>query len=121
MASDMNTKNSIDGLFDDSLKAAQQPAWPDKAALDKAVSELKSLPPLVFAGECDNLKARIAEAADGKAFWLQGGDCAETFAAATADSIRNRIKTILQMAAVLQYAGYQSWSNGWPVRKTAQQ
>jgi 3-deoxy-7-phosphoheptulonate synthase len=58
---------------------------------------------LVFAGECDNLKALIANAAEGKAFWLQGGDCAETFAAATADSIRNRIKTILQMAAVLQY------------------
>ena len=50
-----------------------------------------------------DLKARIAEAQDGRAFWLQGGDCAETFASATADSIRNRIKTILQMAAVLQY------------------
>jgi 3-deoxy-7-phosphoheptulonate synthase len=49
------------------------------------------------------LKAKIALAAEGKAFWLQGGDCAETFVAATADSIRNRIKTILQMAAVLQY------------------
>jgi 3-deoxy-7-phosphoheptulonate synthase len=67
------------------------------------VAELKSLPPLVFAGECDELKARIADAAAGKAFWLQGGDCAETFGSATADSIRNRIKTILQMAAVLQY------------------
>jgi 3-deoxy-7-phosphoheptulonate synthase len=59
---------------------------------------------LVFAGECDNLKAKVAEAQAGRAFWLQGGDCAETFASATADSIRNRIKTILQMAAVLQYA-----------------
>jgi 3-deoxy-7-phosphoheptulonate synthase len=58
---------------------------------------------LVFAGECDDLKAKIAQAASGNAFWLQGGDCAETFTAATADSIRNRIKTILQMAAVLQY------------------
>ena len=99
----MNSSAEIDGLFDASLKAAQQPAWPDKNALEKAVNELKSLPPLVFAGECDNLKERIAQAAEGKAFWLQGGDCAETFAAATADSIRNRIKTILQMAAVLQY------------------
>jgi 3-deoxy-7-phosphoheptulonate synthase len=61
------------------------------------------LPPLVFAGEADALKSRIALAQEGKAFWLQGGDCAETFEAATADSIRNRIKTILQMAAVLQY------------------
>ncbi len=93
----------IESLFDSSLHAAQQPQWPDRAKLDLAVKELKSLPPLVFAGECDNLKAKIAQAARGEAFWLQGGDCAETFAGATADSIRNRIKTILQMAAVLQY------------------
>lgn len=99
----MSAANPIDALFDNSLRAAQQPAWPDKTALDNAISTLRSLPPLVFAGECDNLKARVADAAAGRAFWLQGGDCAETFAAATADSIRNRIKTILQMAAVLQY------------------
>ncbi|MFM7873915.1 MAG: 3-deoxy-7-phosphoheptulonate synthase, partial [Actinomycetota bacterium] len=98
-----SSSTSLDSLFNASLVAAQQPAWPDRGALEKAVAELKSLPPLVFAGECDNLKSRIAEAADGKAFWLQGGDCAETFSGATADSIRNRIKTILQMAAVLQY------------------
>lgn len=98
-----STPAPIETLFDNSLKAAQQPEWPDKAKLDHAVKELKALPPLVFAGECDNLKAKIAQAARGEAFWLQGGDCAETFAGATADSIRNRIKTILQMAAVLQY------------------
>ena len=90
-------------IFNSNLVAAQQPTWPDAAAVKEAVAELESFPPLVFAGECDNLKARIAEAAVGNAFWLQGGDCAETFAGATADSIRNRIKTILQMAAVLQY------------------
>ena len=87
--------------------AAQQPQWPGGATgepVAKAVATLKKLPPLVFAGECDNLKEKIAEAAAGRAFWLQGGDCAETFTSATADSIRNRIKTILQMAAVLQYA-----------------
>jgi len=98
---------SIDTLFDSTLVAAQQPNWPggpQGAPLAAAVAELKALPPLVFAGECDNLKARIAEAAAGRAFWLQGGDCAETFESATADSIRNRIKTILQMAAVLQYS-----------------
>lgn len=97
---------TLDSLFTPGLVAAQQPAWPggvEGAAVIAAVAELKLRPPLVFAGECDNLKARIADAAAGKAFWLQGGDCAETFAAATADSIRNRIKTILQMAAVLQY------------------
>lgn len=97
---------SLDSLFDEKAVAAQQPNWPGGPTgepLAKAVAELKSLPPLVFAGECDELKARIADAAAGKAFWLQGGDCAETFGSATADSIRNRIKTILQMAAVLQY------------------
>jgi 3-deoxy-7-phosphoheptulonate synthase len=104
----MNTSSpsSLENLFTPGLVAAQQPQWPGGAAgepVAKAVSELKSFPPLVFAGECDDLKAKIAEAAAGRAFWLQGGDCAETFAAATADSIRNRIKTILQMAAVLQY------------------
>ena len=96
----------LDALFDPSLVAAQQPQWPggpNGEPVKKAVAQLKAFPPLVFAGECDNLKARVAEAAAGKAFWLQGGDCAETFAGATADSIRNRIKTILQMAAVLQY------------------
>ena len=96
----------LDSLFTPGLVAAQQPSWPGGAEgepIRAAVKELKMFPPLVFAGECDNLKERIAAAAAGKAFWLQGGDCAETFAAATADSIRNRIKTILQMAAVLQY------------------
>ena len=94
-------------LFTPGLVAAQQPQWPDGpngAPIREAVETLKKLPPLVFAGECDNLKEKVAEAAAGRAFWLQGGDCAETFVAATADSIRNRIKTILQMAAVLQYA-----------------
>jgi 3-deoxy-7-phosphoheptulonate synthase len=102
----MNSSSKLDNLFDPTLVAAQQPNWPggkDGAPLAKAVADLKALPPLVFAGECDDLKAKIAEAAAGRAFWLQGGDCAETFASATADSIRNRIKTILQMAAVLQY------------------
>ena len=61
------------------------------------------LPPLVFAGECDVLRRRLAQAAEGKAFLLQGGDCAETFAGATADAIRDRVKTVLQMAVVLTY------------------
>src|ERR1035437_3298761 len=85
------------------LPAAQQPVWPDAEALATAVRTLSSYPPLVFAGECDVLKTRLGDAAVGKAFVLQGGDCAETFASATADNIRDRIKTILQMAAVLTY------------------
>jgi len=99
--------DNLDTLFDSTLVAAQQPQWPGGPTgepVANAVATLKKLPPLVFAGECDNLKEKIAEAAAGRAFWLQGGDCAETFTSATADSIRNRIKTILQMAAVLQYA-----------------
>ncbi|MDN5795047.1 MAG: 3-deoxy-7-phosphoheptulonate synthase class II [Intrasporangium sp.] len=85
------------------LETVQQPGWPDTAAVAGVVETLRSYPPLVFAGECDILAERMAAAADGDAFVLQGGDCAETFAGATADSIRDRIKTILQMAAVLTY------------------
>ena len=60
-------------------------------------------PPLVFAGECDVMRERMAATARGEAFVLMGGDCAETFAGATANNIRDRIKTVLQMAAVLTY------------------
>ena len=83
--------------------AAQQPTWPDASALDRAVRDLASYPPLVFAGECDVMRDRMAAAARGEAFVLMGGDCAETFAGATANNIRDRIKTVLQMAAVLTY------------------
>lgn len=85
------------------LEAKQQPTWPDPAELANVSAELAKLPPLVFAGEVDTLRNRLAQAADGKAFLLQGGDCAETFVDATADRIRNRIKTVLQMAVVLMY------------------
>lgn len=85
------------------LPARQQPDWPDAEGLEEARRELRSLPPLVFAGEADVLRSRLAEAARGRAFLLQGGDCAETFADATADKIKARVKTILQMAVVLTY------------------
>jgi len=85
------------------LPAAQQPVWPDQAALAAALGELRVLPPLVFAGECDNLTARLAAAAQGRAFVLMGGDCAETFETATAEAIRAKLKTVLQMAIVLTY------------------
>ncbi len=85
------------------LVAAQQPTWPDQAALEDVRQTLAKYPPLVFAGEVDILKDRISQAAQGKAFLLQGGDCAETFVDATADRIRNRVKTLLQMAVVLTY------------------
>lgn len=81
----------------------QQPEWPDAAALETALAELRVLPPLVFAGECDVLTRRLGDVALGKSFVLMGGDCAETFAANTANSIRARLQTVLQMAIVLTY------------------
>ncbi len=86
------------------LPAHQQPPWPDPAELARAVDELRALPPLVFAGECDILLERLASASRGEAFVLMGGDCAETFEANTADSIRARLQTVLQMSVVLTYA-----------------
>ena len=83
--------------------AVQQPVWPDPAALAAVTSTLRTLPPLVFAGECDQLTERLADVARGDAFVLMGGDCAETFAGATADAIRAKLKTVLQMAIVLTY------------------
>ena len=68
------------------------------------MDELSLIPPLVFAGECDLLAQRLADASQGKAFVLMGGDCAETFAANNAESIRARLKTVLQMSVVLTYA-----------------
>ena len=84
--------------------ASQQPDWPDPAAVAAVTSELARIPPLVFAGECDTLKERLASAARGEAFVLQGGDCAETFAGSTADAIRSKLRTLLQMAVILTYA-----------------
>jgi 3-deoxy-7-phosphoheptulonate synthase len=85
------------------LEAKQQPTWADLQVLEQVKKELSVQPPLVFAGEVDTLRERLAQAARGEAFLLQGGDCAETFVDATADRIRNRIKTVLQMAVVLMY------------------
>jgi 3-deoxy-7-phosphoheptulonate synthase len=94
----------IEGLdYWRTLPIKQQPSWPDPEAAAAASAEIATLPPLVFAGEVDQLRSRLARAAQGNAFLLQGGDCAETFAGATADQIRNRVKTILQMAVVLTY------------------
>ncbi len=86
------------------LGAAQQPSYPDRAAVDAAVAKLRTAPPLVFAGECDDLTEKIAAVSRGEAFLLQGGDCAETFAGVTADNVRNKLRVLLQMAVVLTYA-----------------
>ena len=86
------------------LGPLQQPTYPDAGAVDAAVARLRTAPPLVFAGECDDLTAKIAAVSRGEAFLLQGGDCAETFAGVTADNVRNKLRVLLQMAVVLTYA-----------------
>ena len=82
----------------------QQPTYPDQAALDKTIDALEALPPLVFAGECDDLRAKMADVAAGRAFLLQGGDCAETFDAVTAQNIKSKLLVQLSMAVVMTYA-----------------
>jgi 3-deoxy-7-phosphoheptulonate synthase len=86
------------------LPTAQRPDWPDAAHLRAVEAELAEQPPLVFAGECDQLRDRLAAVARGEAFVLQGGDCAETFSGSTDDAVRKRLQTLLQMAVVLTYA-----------------
>ncbi|POM23689.1 Phospho-2-dehydro-3-deoxyheptonate aldolase [Actinomadura rubteroloni] len=98
----MSTTNELDVWR--GLPALQQPQWDDPAEVRAVVEELAQLPPLVFAGECDQLRERLADVARGEAFVLQGGDCAETFAGSNADAVRNKLKTLLQMAVVLTYA-----------------
>jgi 3-deoxy-7-phosphoheptulonate synthase len=83
--------------------ADQQPDWPDTHALEQVLKNLSALPPLVFAGEARSLKASLADVAGGEAFLLQAGDCAESFHDFSADSIRDKLKVILQMAIVLTY------------------
>jgi 3-deoxy-7-phosphoheptulonate synthase len=83
--------------------AAQQPEWPDPYALDQSLKTLSGLPPLVFAGEARTLRSALASVSRGEAFLLQAGDCAESFHDFNADSIRDKLKVILQMAVVLTY------------------
>jgi len=84
--------------------AAQQPVWPDDEALKRVETRLAALPPLVVAGEARQLTAALAQVAQGRAFLLQAGDCAESFAEFAADNIRDKLKVILQMAVALTYA-----------------
>ena len=81
----------------------QMPEYPDSAALNAVEAQLANFPPLVFAGEARELKRRLGEAAQGRAFLLQGGDCAESFSEFNADLIRDTFKVLLQMAVVLTY------------------
>jgi 3-deoxy-7-phosphoheptulonate synthase len=85
-------------------EARQMPDYPDTDALARATKELGSYPPLVFAGEARELTAELAQVAAGKAFLLQGGDCAESFAEFHPNNIRDTFRVILQMAVVMTYA-----------------
>ncbi len=85
--------------------AAQLPDYPDLTALEEVEEQLKVFPPLVFAGEARQLRAQLADVAAGKAFLLQGGDCAESFAEFHPDNIRDTFRAILQMAVALTWAG----------------
>jgi 3-deoxy-7-phosphoheptulonate synthase len=85
------------------LAAGQQPDWPDRDRLNAVTGELAALPPLVLADECDLLRDRLAAVTRGEALVLQGGDCAETFEGSTADAVRGKLQTLLQMALVLTY------------------
>ena len=82
---------------------SQVPAYPDPARLAAAEAKLRGYPPLVFAGEARRLKAGLAQVADGRAFVLQGGDCAESFGDFTANIIRDTFRVLLQMAVVLTF------------------
>jgi 3-deoxy-7-phosphoheptulonate synthase len=91
----------------------QQPDYPDQAALAQVEATLAGMPPLVFAGEARRLKSHLADVAAGKAFLLQGGDCAESFAEFSANTIRDTFRVLLQMAVALTFGG------GMPVVKMA--
>ncbi|MBF0401691.1 MAG: 3-deoxy-7-phosphoheptulonate synthase class II [Magnetococcales bacterium] len=85
------------------FEALQQPEWPDPLVLEEVYGNLSGYPPLVFAGEVRDLKEHLAQVACGKAFFLQGGDCAESFSDFTANAIRDKLKVLLQMAVILTY------------------
>ena len=85
------------------MPAQQMPEYADQAALNGAVDKLRSFPPLVFAGEAMEMRRKLAQVAEGKAFLLQGGDCAESFAEFHPDNIRDSFRVLLQMAVVLTY------------------
>jgi 3-deoxy-7-phosphoheptulonate synthase len=87
-----------------SFPAVQQPQWPDNGALDNALKQISTFPPLVFAGEARSLQTALGQVASGNAFLLQAGDCAESFEEFSAVNIREKLRVILQMAVMLTYS-----------------
>ena len=97
----MNEKWTLNSWRNFPIK--QVPAYEDAEALQSVEERLAGFPPLVFAGEARSLKAHLAEVCEGRAFLLQGGDCAESFLEHHADNIRDTFRVLLQMAVVLTY------------------
>ena len=95
------------------------PEYNDVKQLEKALKKLEGFPPLVFAGECRNLKQELAKASNGDAFLVQGGDCAESFKEFNANNIRDTFRVILQMSAVItaKSSSNQAWKNRWAICK----
>ena len=81
----------------------QVPEYPDAGAMEAVEKQLRRMPPLVFAGEARNLKHQLSRVAEGQAFMLQGGDCAESFAEFHPDNIRDTFRVLLQMAVVMTF------------------
>lgn len=106
-------------------KALQLPEYPDENELTEVLRTIESFPPIVFAGEARHLEERVADAAVGRAFLLQGGDCAESFKEFNANNIRDTFRVLLQMGAVLTFGGQmpvirvrqhrrsEIWTVGW--------
>ena len=88
--------------------ARQMPTYPDQGRLDAVCGQLRAFPPLIFAGEVQALRAQLAEVAAGRAFLLQGGDCAESFDMLDGDAARETFRVLLQMSVVLTYAAAQA-------------
>ena len=86
------------------LPIRQQPDYPDAAVLEATLDRIRRQPPLVFAGEARRLRSALAGVAEGRAFLLQGGDCAESFAEFSADNIRDTFRVLMQMAVVMTFA-----------------
>ena len=98
----MSKKWTPDSWHD--LPIQQQPDYTDPAALEATLDQVRRLPPLVFAGEARQLRSALADVAEGRAFLLQGGDCAESFAEFSADNIRDMFRVMMQMAVVMTFA-----------------
>lgn len=105
--------------------ANQQPNYPDQEQLQEKLADLRTRPPLVFAGEVDALKELLGQASQGKAFVLTGGDCAETFAESTANRVRLKNSNYLANGDCAYlwriFADCENGENGWSIRQTSLQ